>query len=71
MIIANRTFVISGGASGLGRATAQDLHSQNGSVAILDMNEENGKMLVRDLGGMERARSGNAMSRTLRILRTL
>ncbi|KAF3938146.1 hypothetical protein ABW19_dt0210552 [Dactylella cylindrospora] len=38
MKIENRTFLISGGASGLGRATVIDIHAKGGYVAILDLN---------------------------------
>ncbi|EWC48677.1 hypothetical protein DRE_01899 [Drechslerella stenobrocha 248] len=39
MKIENRTFLVSGGASGLGRATVIDLHAKGACVAILDLNE--------------------------------
>ncbi|KAK6348807.1 hypothetical protein TWF730_009577 [Orbilia blumenaviensis] len=39
MKIEKRTFLISGGASGLGRATTLDIVAKGGSVAILDLNE--------------------------------
>ncbi|KAK6350308.1 hypothetical protein TWF696_006539 [Orbilia brochopaga] len=39
MKIENRTFLVSGGASGLGRATVIDLHAKGANVAILDLNE--------------------------------
>ncbi|KAI2638581.1 short chain dehydrogenase [Xylaria nigripes] len=42
MQIKNRTFVISGGASGLGLATAQQLAQDGGNVAILDLNDDLG-----------------------------
>jgi 3-hydroxyacyl-CoA dehydrogenase/3-hydroxy-2-methylbutyryl-CoA dehydrogenase len=38
MHIKDRTIILSGGASGLGLATARDLHSRGGYIAILDMN---------------------------------
>ena len=50
MHIKDRTFIISGGASGLGLATVRDLHSQGGYVAILDLNTEAGNRTVEDLG---------------------
>ncbi|KAK3674164.1 hypothetical protein LTR78_006011 [Recurvomyces mirabilis] len=50
MHIKDRTFVISGGASGLGLATVKDLHSRGGYVAILDLNAENGQKVVAELG---------------------
>lgn len=50
MHINGRTFVISGGASGLGLATVRDLHAHGGYIAILDLNAENGDKIVRELG---------------------
>ncbi|EPS43693.1 hypothetical protein H072_2306 [Dactylellina haptotyla CBS 200.50] len=46
MKIENRTFVISGGASGLGRATTLDLFAKGGYIAILDLNEELAKQVI-------------------------
>jgi len=37
-------------ASGLGRATAQDIIKASGYVAILEMNEELGEALIKELG---------------------
>jgi len=42
-------------ASGLGRATVLDLHSQGGFVAVLDINNDNGEAFVKELG-VERAK---------------
>ncbi|KAK8057998.1 putative 3-hydroxyacyl-CoA dehydrogenase [Apiospora phragmitis] len=50
MKIEGRTFVISGGASGLGQATAEELVRAGGYVAVLDMNEDNGAAVVSKLG---------------------
>ncbi|OCK82294.1 3-hydroxyacyl-CoA dehydrogenase type-2 [Lepidopterella palustris CBS 459.81] len=50
----NRTFIISGGVSGLGLATARDLHSAGAYVSLLDINANVGATIVRELG--ERAR---------------
>ncbi|TKA77736.1 hypothetical protein B0A55_04174 [Friedmanniomyces simplex] len=50
MHIKDRTFVISGGASGLGLATVRDLHAQGGYIATLDLNAENGNKVVSELG---------------------
>lgn len=50
MHIKDRTFVISGGASGLGLATAEDLYQHGAYIAILDMNPENGSKIVSQLG---------------------
>lgn len=50
MHIKDRTFIISGGASGLGLATTEDLHSLGGYIAILDLNPENGAKVAQTLG---------------------
>jgi 3-hydroxyacyl-CoA dehydrogenase / 3-hydroxy-2-methylbutyryl-CoA dehydrogenase len=50
MHIKDRTFIISGGASGLGLATVKDLHSRGGYVAILDLNADVGNKITQDLG---------------------
>lgn len=50
MHIQDRTHVISGGAAGLGLATVRDLHARGGYIAILDLNEESGAEVVKELG---------------------
>src|SRR4051812_5006152 len=50
MKIADRTFIISGGASGLGLATARDLHSSGAYVSLLDLNSDSGSQIVSELG---------------------
>jgi NAD(P)-dependent dehydrogenase (short-subunit alcohol dehydrogenase family) len=50
MKITDRTFIISGGASGLGLATAQALHSAGAYVSLLDLNADNGSKIVSSLG---------------------
>lgn len=52
MEINNNTFIITGGASGLGEATAKILHEAKGKVVILDMNEEKGKTVADKLDGL-------------------
>ena len=49
MQIRNRTFVVSGGASGLGLATAQALHAKGAYIAILDLNEDAGTQAATEL----------------------
>jgi NAD(P)-dependent dehydrogenase (short-subunit alcohol dehydrogenase family) len=44
--------VITGGASGLGEATARLLASRGAKVAIFDMNETKGEALAKELGGV-------------------
>jgi len=51
MKIEGRTFIVSGGASGLGRACVVDICNNGGYAAILDMNEELAAELVKEIGG--------------------
>lgn len=44
--------VVTGGASGLGKATAQMLAEQGAKVAIFDLNEEAGRATAEALGGI-------------------
>ena len=44
--------IITGGASGLGAATARRLASRGVKVAIFDMNETVGQTLASELGGV-------------------
>lgn len=50
MKIANSVAVITGGASGLGRATVEKFVAAGAKVAIFDFNEEAGQSLVQSLG---------------------
>lgn len=50
MHIQDRTFIITGASSGLGLATAQDLHQQGGYIALLDLNADAGQEAVKALG---------------------
>ena len=50
MELQNKVAVVTGGASGLGRATVERFAERGASVAIFDLNEEAGNDLVRDLG---------------------
>ena len=50
MQIAGSTTVITGGASGLGRATAERLHAAGGAVVLLDLARSAGKELAAGLG---------------------
>ncbi|KAF3057386.1 hypothetical protein GL218_06047 [Daldinia childiae] len=49
MKIEGRTFVISGGASGLGQACVEEICRNGGNAAVLDLNEENGNIVVNNL----------------------
>lgn len=44
--------VITGGASGLGEATARRLAAQGVKVALFDLNDEKGEALAEELGGV-------------------
>jgi NAD(P)-dependent dehydrogenase (short-subunit alcohol dehydrogenase family) len=44
--------VITGGASGLGAATARKLASMGAKVALFDLNAEKGEALAKELGGV-------------------
>ena len=48
----NISAVITGGASGLGAATARKLASYGVKVALFDLNAEKGEALARELGGV-------------------
>jgi 3-hydroxyacyl-CoA dehydrogenase/3-hydroxy-2-methylbutyryl-CoA dehydrogenase len=50
MNILGKTGIISGGASGLGEATALLLHEKGANVVIADANEEKGRTLADKLG---------------------
>ena len=50
MQIAGSTTVITGGASGLGRATAERLHAAGGSVVLVDLARSAGKDVAAGLG---------------------
>ena len=45
------TAIVTGGASGLGEATARGLAAKGVKVGIFDMNEERGKMVAGEIGG--------------------
>ena len=51
MQVAGHTFFITGGASGLGAATARRLAAAGAKIAISDVNAEQGSRLAAELGG--------------------
>ena len=50
MEIKGQVALITGGASGLGAATARRIHGAGGSVLLMDLSEENGRRLAGELG---------------------
>ena len=44
--------VVTGGASGLGRAAAEALAAAGAKVAIFDINEEKGNEVAKAIGGI-------------------
>ncbi|MCC6155517.1 MAG: 3-hydroxyacyl-CoA dehydrogenase [Candidatus Hydrogenedentes bacterium] len=50
MEISGRAFVVSGGASGLGEATARLLAARGGNVIVADMNAEHGNRVASEIG---------------------
>jgi NAD(P)-dependent dehydrogenase (short-subunit alcohol dehydrogenase family) len=54
MHIENKTFVITGGASGLGEATARMLVSHGANVVVADLNADLGEQLAQELGASAR-----------------
>lgn len=47
----NITAIITGGASGLGEATARKMAAQGVKIGIFDLNEEKGEAVAKELGG--------------------
>ena len=54
MQISGRTFLVTGGSSGLGAACARKLVAQGGSVVIADLNRPQGEALCAELGALAR-----------------
>jgi NAD(P)-dependent dehydrogenase (short-subunit alcohol dehydrogenase family) len=57
--INDRTFLISGGSSGLGAATARMIAAAGGWVVILDLNADAGKSVEAELGASARFVAGD------------
>ena len=51
MDIANKVFIVTGGASGLGEGTARMLAREGATVVIADLQVERGEALARELNG--------------------
>lgn len=54
MLIEGRSFLVTGGASGLGNATARMIVGAGGRVVIADINQDAGQKAARDLGDSAR-----------------
>ncbi len=54
MKIENNVFVVTGGGSGLGAATARMLVAGGGRVVLADVNQDAGQLLASELGGNAR-----------------
>ena len=52
MDINGSSAIVTGGASGLGAATCRSLAARGAKVVVLDMNEDKGKALADELGGV-------------------
>ncbi|SAM06150.1 hypothetical protein [Absidia glauca] len=50
MQIKGNTFIVTGGASGLGEGTVRKLVEAGGNVSIFDLNDENARELAKSLG---------------------
>lgn len=51
MDLQGKTAFVTGGASGLGRATVEELHSAGASVVIADLPTSDGEVVAKGLGG--------------------
>jgi len=54
MQLAGATFVVTGGASGLGAATARMIAAGGGNAVIADLKDAEGQALAQDLAGLAR-----------------
>lgn len=51
MDIQGKVFLIAGGGSGLGEATARALSKRGASVVVADINQDRGSQVAKDIGG--------------------
>ena len=49
---AGKTAVVTGGAKGIGAATARRLASEGATVVVADFDEDSAKQTAADIGGM-------------------
>jgi len=52
MDIADKVFIVTGGASGLGEGTARMLAANGGKVVVADLQEERGQAIATEIGGV-------------------
>jgi NAD(P)-dependent dehydrogenase (short-subunit alcohol dehydrogenase family) len=52
--VSGRTFLVTGGGSGLGAATARELAGAGGTVVVADVDAKHGEEVARELGGAAR-----------------
>jgi len=52
MELKNTSALVTGGASGLGEATARRLAERGAKVVVMDLNAEKGEALAKELGGV-------------------
>ncbi|SOD92873.1 3-hydroxyacyl-CoA dehydrogenase [Spirosoma fluviale] len=64
MQLTNSTAIVTGGASGLGEATARLLAANGANVVILDLNEARGQALAEELGKATRFHKTNVTDET-------
>ncbi len=64
MQIKDHTFLVTGGASGLGAATARVLAAEGASVVIADLQPDAGEALARELGASARFAATDVTSET-------
>ena len=51
MDIANKVYIVTGGASGLGEGTARMLAANGGSVIVADLQADRGEQVAKEIGG--------------------
>jgi len=71
--VAGKVALVAGGGSGIGEAISRRLAAEGGSVAVLDLNEQNGRRVVGGVrnGGAARPASSTATSQTRKQCRLL
>ena len=69
--VAGKVAVVTGGASGLGEATARLLVARGARVAILDRDAEGARKLAEELGGAVEAASRSVLDEYLSVAPTI